>query len=466
MSLWSAWWNALWLLRPAFSRLRSFLWFATAVAGLTVRTELLGVTSTVRALKLHPRFYNKLLDSFHSSAVKLDSLAALWPQAVLRLLPGALRVNGRRVLVGDGIKVAKCGKKMPGVKLLHQQSDSNAKPEYIMGHSMQAISVLVEAAQSVFAIPLAVRIHEGLVWSNRDRRTLLDKMLALLAIVAIQDPFYFVADAYYAARKIIRGLLDQNNHLLARVRSNAVAYAPYLQQGLHKRGRPRLYGTKLKLKSLLNDPKSMQSAASPVYDERDVVIQYRVCDLLWRPAGRLVRFVAVIHPSRGARLLMCTDICLSGIEIIRLYGLRFKIEHSFKQAVHLIGSFAYHFWMQAMKPLRRRNGDQHLHRESLDYRNAIKRKIHAYHVFIQAGVVCQGLLQYLSAVFPKFVWSSFGSWLRTIRPGIPPSEFVVANALRQSLPEFLLDSVESNILAKFIVERQDPDKMQMFRLAS
>ena len=33
MSLWMHWWNATWLLRPAFSRLKTFLWFATAVAG-------------------------------------------------------------------------------------------------------------------------------------------------------------------------------------------------------------------------------------------------------------------------------------------------------------------------------------------------------------------------------------------------------------------------------------------------
>jgi hypothetical protein len=75
MLLWMAWWNAIGLLRPAFSRRRTFLWFATAVAGLTVRTELLGVTSIVRALKPHPRFYNKLLDHFHSRAVKLDRLS-------------------------------------------------------------------------------------------------------------------------------------------------------------------------------------------------------------------------------------------------------------------------------------------------------------------------------------------------------------------------------------------------------
>jgi hypothetical protein len=466
MSLWIAWSNAIRLLRPAFSRQRSFLWFVTAVAGLTVRTELLGVTSIVRALKLKPRFYNQLRENFHSSAVKLDRLCALWTQAVLRLFPQPLRVKGRWVLVGDGIKIPKCGKKMPGVKLLHQQSDSNTKPEFIMGHSLQAVSLLVQAAHSTFAVPLAARIHEGLVWSNRDRRTLLDKMIALLAIVGINDPFYFVADAYYCARKIIKGLLDQNNHLVSRVKSNAVAYVPHAHCGPRKRGRPRLYGTKLKLNSLFKDPKTMPSAASPVYGEHNVTIRYRVCDLLWRPAGRLVRFVAVVHPSRGACLLMCTDLTLSAIDIIRLYGLRFKIEFSFKQAVRVIGSFAYHFWMLDMKPLRRGNGNQHLHRESLDYRNAIKRKIHAYHVFIQAGIVCQGLLQYLSVAFPALVWNSFGSWLRTIRPGIPPSELVVANALRQTLPEFLLNNHQRDFIEKFILERQDSATMEMFRLAT
>ena len=466
MLLWMQWWNAIWLLRPAFSRLRTFLWFATAVAGFTVRTELLGVTSIVRALKLDARFYNTLVDLFHSPAVKLDQLATLWAQVVLRLFPQPLRIKGRCVLVGDGIKIPKCGRKMPAVKLLHQQSESNTKPEYIMGHSIQAVSLLVQAAASVFAVPLAMRIHEGLVWSNRDRRTLLDKMLALLGIVAIAEPFYFVADAYYAARKIVTGLLEENNHLVTRVKSNAVAYTPHQQRGPRKRGRPRVYGRKVKLRSLLEDPKGFQQAESPVYGERQVIIQYRVRDLLWRPAGRLVRFVAVIHPARGSCLLMCTDTSLEAIEIIRLYGLRFKIEHTFKQAARLIGSFTYHFWMSDMKPLRRRNGDQHLHRASLEYRNAVKRKLHAYHVFIHAGIVCQGLLQYLAVAFPQLVWNSFGSWLRTIRPGIPPSELVVATALRQSLPEFLLNAAPSSIFAKFVIQRQDTNKMEAFRLAS
>ena len=467
LELWAVWWNAILLLRPAFSRLRTFMWFVTAVAGLTVRVELLGVTSIVRALNLRPRLYTKLLDHFHSSGVKLERLSALWAQVVLQLFPGIVRVNNRLVLVGDGIKAPKRGKKMPAVKLLHQQSESNTKPEYIMGHSMQAVGLLVHAANSVFSVPLAVRIHEGLVWSNRDKRSLLDKMLGLLDILAIEAPFYFVADAYYAAGKMVSGLLEQGNHLVTRVKSNAVAYAPAPpKNGRKTRGRPKIYGKKTKLTSLLADINSMQQVPSPVYGECSVTLRYRVRDLLWRPAGRLVRFVAVIHPTRGACILMCTDTSLSAVDIIRLSGLRFKIECSFKQAVRQIGSFAYHFWMKDMIPLRYRNGNQYLHRKSADYRARVKRKMRAYHTFIQAGVVAQGLLQYLAIVAPQLVWDSFGSWLRTIRPGIPPSELVVAKALRQTFPHFLLASAKSNSLTKFITERQDTQNMRIFRLAS
>jgi len=74
---------------------------------------------------------------------------ALWAQVVLRLFAHPRRVNGRLVLVGHGIEAAKRGKKMPAVKLLQQQSDSRTKPEYIIGHSLQAGSLLARAADSV-----------------------------------------------------------------------------------------------------------------------------------------------------------------------------------------------------------------------------------------------------------------------------------------------------------------------------
>jgi len=460
--LWSMWWNALLALRPAFAQFRVFLWFTVLVAGITIRTDLLGVTSVIRALRLRSCCYAALLRTVHSNAIRLDTLCALWSAAMLRLFPAPMRINGRLVLVGDGIKVTKYGKRMPGVKLLHQESEHKA--EFVMGHSLQAVGLLVQAEQGVLSVPLAVRIHEGTVWSNRHKKTLLDKMITLVDLLSIRQPFYFVADTYYAASKMIVGLHDRAQHLITRVRNNTVANAPYEHHGARKRGRPRTYGRKIPVISLLKEPGV--TVSSPVYGEQDVTVRYVVRDLLWRPVGKLVRFVAVEHPTRGVCLLLSTDITLDAVEIIRGYGLRAKIEYAFKQAVHGIGTFAYHFWMKLMTPLPRGSGDQYLHRKPLAYREAVKRKLHAYHVFLQAGVIAQGLLHYLAATMPTLVWSSFGSWLRTIRPGIAPSEFVTAEALRQSLPEFLASSTQHHAWAKFIREHQRPSAAQTFSAAA
>jgi hypothetical protein len=195
-------------------------------------------------------------------------------------------------------------------------------------------------------------------------------------------------------------------------------------------------------------------------------LRYRTVDLLWRPVGCLVRFVAVIHPHRGSKIFLATDLTLQPLDIIRLYGVRFKIEVAFKQAVHTVGTYSYHFWMAAMTPIPRRSGNQHLHRKSDSYRAQVQRKMRAYGCHIQTGVIAQGLLQMLSVLHSQMVWRCFGSWIRTIRPGIPPSEQVVAPALRHCLPEFLAAGNNTSALAKFINDRIDINRAEGLCLAA
>src|SRR5450756_2599446 len=142
LMLWNHGWRLVCELRSACARSRTFLWMALCLAGMSIRKDLLGVTSIVRALGLEPACYDRLLDFFHSPALDLDKLTHAWCTLLFRFDPGLLRVNGKPLLVGDGIKVAKAGRKMPGVKKLHQESDSNTKPEFIFGHSCQAVAVL------------------------------------------------------------------------------------------------------------------------------------------------------------------------------------------------------------------------------------------------------------------------------------------------------------------------------------
>lgn len=214
MDLWIVWYQTVAALRPACAR--TFLWLVVVLAAMTVRTDLAGVTSLARRHWLRPRCYHRLLYFFHSPALDLPKLIRTWTALVARLFARRLvRVGDRVVLLADGLKAPKEGKKMPAVKSLHQESAGNTKPTFIMGHSCQAVALLVQVLGGCLAVPLACRIHEGIVFSNRWRRTLLDKLVGLLFDLGLEQNFYLIADAYYASRKVALPLLEQGHHLVS-----------------------------------------------------------------------------------------------------------------------------------------------------------------------------------------------------------------------------------------------------------
>lgn len=440
--LWIRWVGKILKLRPAFTRMRTFQWFVVTLAAMTVRKDIMGgVTSFIRSGNIKPKKYKCILNSYKSSAVDLPRLNRLWNSLVREIFSEHLfLINGKMTLVGDGIKIGKEGKRMPGVKLLHQSSESNSKSEWIMGHSLQALSLLVQSSDRTVSVPLGCNIHEGVRSGPRDKNTLLTKMSKMILDSEIlkEDGAYFIADNYYCSGEFAKTLEEQGIFLISRVRKNAVAYedpGPYSGAG-----RPRKYGKKVKLWSLFSKLKDTMEVTT---DDGSYNVKYGVYDLIWKSYGKKVRFCLVDDPKKGKIILVSVDKSLTANDILKAYSNRFKIEYSFKELVHDVGGFAYRFWTASMKKTKKNSGDLYLHRKTSEEKKKILSTISSYHFYIQTALISQGLSQFLALKYDKEVQSKANQWLRTRRPGVPASVQTTQEAMRNEF-EFFQKALPNN----------------------
>jgi len=442
-------------LRSVFPRNVTFFVFVTAVIGIMTRSDLRGVTSIVRALSLKPAFYGSLLRLFRCRGLDPGRLADLWTRVVFKIFDKAcVRIDNRVIIVADGLKVPKEGRRMPGVKSLHQESSNNSKPEWIMGHMFQSIAVLVEGVGRLFAVPLSSRIHEGLKATNKDRKTLIDKLALETLWLPIPKPFIFVVDAYYCAGNLVRLMLDFQGHVVSVVRSNAVAFRSPSAPPAGKRGRKPKYGDKVKLSSLYGG--QLMKATVKAYGE-ETQVSYWTEDLIWKGLGQTVRYVGTVFPGGKSAILMCTDLTLSPEKIIEIYSMRMRIEQGFKVLVHHVGAYAYHFWTASMKKIKRCSKGQFVHREPPEVRSKMFETLAACELFVTCGLIAQGLLQYLAVCFPADVANAKGSWYRSQVVGASPTEEIVQDALRHALPQLLDGRVKFSNYTKFLMSKLAPD---------
>ncbi len=96
----------------------------------------------------------------------------------------------------------------------------------------------------------------------------------------------------------------------------------------------------------------------------------------------------------------------------------------------------------------------------------MRRKIGAYHRFVQLACIAQDLLKLLASEERATVWQHFRSWLRTMNLDLPPSELVVLPALRTTLPEFLADPRVPADLVKFLARIRSPDILRAYESAA
>jgi len=437
--------------QPLFSRQAAFQWFVLVMFGFLLRTEGEGVTSVIRCLGLASNEYVNLLHFFHSSAFSIVPLCHHWRSLVFQYAPLVL-VNNRPVYVVDAIKVGKTGKKMPGVKLLHQESEDNSKAQYIMGHFWGSLCLLCGSCERFAAIPLRLQLQDGLKRSPSEKATLPDKMLRLIRETAAV-PGLVVADRYYTCRNVLRGLLDDDFHYIGPVRCSAVAYHPLPPPpppGRRGRGRPRTKGDRVKLSELFDDLSVFDQARLCLYGKVQVVRFYLI-DLLWQ--GLPVRFVLSVTEAGRRAIFLCTDRTLIAEVIIETYGHRFTIESGFKALVYRVFGFCYRFWLSAMKKREWGHGDQYLHRAGERHRAKVYRKVEAYERFVNLAAIAMGMLEMLSLTMSPSVWNLGSLYFRTSPVARRPSVLGVRLCLQGEVLRVFRKNEESPLLAKILAER-------------
>ena len=105
----------------------------TILAGLMVRSDMLGITSVIRDPARDPALYSSMGHFFRADSWEREGIFIAWIQAISSRAP-LKWIAGRAVLAGDGVKRASDGRYMPCTKKMVQESESASKPSFIHGY--------------------------------------------------------------------------------------------------------------------------------------------------------------------------------------------------------------------------------------------------------------------------------------------------------------------------------------------
>jgi hypothetical protein len=439
--------------RPVFSREATFEWFVLLFWGIVLSRQPPAVTSYLNALGLGEGYYHQALHWFQSSGFSVNHLCSAWG-AWLSEHRYVERLQGQLLYVGDGIKVAKEGRRMPGVKGLHQESSDVSKPEWIRGHYFSALGVLLGSGGALFAVPIAFKLHDGIEATDAESQalTLVDKMTRL-CIRYMRAGSYVVLDAYYACGKVLHPFRQHGLHLISRVRISTVARAAFSPlPGKRGRGRPRQWGSEIALKPLFEPLEVCQTAVVWLYGQQTTVY-YQCFQLFWDSPDVPVLFVLTQLPNGKQMILLSSDVTLSAPQVIETYGKRFKIEVCFRTFVLLLGGFAYQFWLKLMDKTPLFPPNLCLADYTPAQQHQIGQKVEAFERFVNLNAIVLGVLQVLALELPQSVWNHFPRWFRTLPDHGYPSEQIVRLTLQHQQPMIFSKSRPTLLLPQLLTDK-------------
>jgi hypothetical protein len=267
---------------------------------------------------------------------------------VVTKLGDALQVHGAYLLGTDTTLVAKNAKRMLGVQKWKDHSDNADRGAYLVGHHWHLVGLISQWTSRWLCWPLVMRLVPGLKgarqWIVGDAAEVMSFWdAAIAAILEVTRGLgavsvRVVADAFYAKAPFFNGLRARGIAVISRLRKDAVGWDDPAPQPPGKRGPKPRYGRKWTLATLLTTETPTRERLTLYGKLTEVVFVVR--DVWLRDVAQQVR-VVVLEGVKEPIILVSTDLVLSALQIIEIYGARFSIELTIRDLKQHFGLGAY-----------------------------------------------------------------------------------------------------------------------------
>jgi len=230
----------------------------------------------------------------------------------------ALRITVRDVLflIVDDTLVKKTGKKIPGCGWHKDHAQNMAN---VFGHQWVLSALLYKD----FLLPLWAKLYHPKGTQGcgpfQTKITLAQKIIRALAL-PIPCKLYVLADSWYWAKTLAQVCRRCGYHMISQLKSNSVLW---------------IHGKKTNVTSLLDLGSSFREVSLFVYGKTKTLhIARFIGDI--KDLGK-VADVVVKEKRKKPIYLVCTNIHLPAIDIIKYYAKRWKIEQMIKDLKQRLG---------------------------------------------------------------------------------------------------------------------------------
>ena len=228
-----------------------------------------------------------------------------------------LRIKTHSVLflIVDDTLAKKTGKKMPGCAW---HKDGACKP-HVFGHQWVLFALLYRD----FLLPLWANLYHPKGTKGcgpfRTKILLVKKMLQALRL-PVPCKVYLLADGWYWGKPLAQLCRTGGYHMISQLRSNSVVFVD---------------GKQTKVTTLSTLRSAYQEVSLPFYGKHRTLQIARFVGLI-KNFGK-VAIVLVKEKRKKPRYLVCTNLHLSALDIIKYYTKRWKIEQMIKDLKQRLG---------------------------------------------------------------------------------------------------------------------------------